>query len=332
MKGCCYYSSMRCVLVGNYGVGNVGDEALRDYFLSRFAWVQWDVLSAKPGAGEYARLPAGLRSLLGFRWLKTLSAYRRADAVVFGGGSLFTDVESPRACVIWWIHAVAARVFQKPIFLAFQGVGPVRSSVGKWCTKWVLRRAHFVSVRDAESGAKVAEFCLGTKYIQTADPIFIALQKLDSVRAKNVITVIPRHNSDEVFKLAFLSVLKKYNSHEVYCVLLQPNDPTEQATAERLRKLTDRGIILVPVQTLQELADTVAGSAVVLTQRYHGAIAALCAGVTVEIVAQGPGDKLWALREAVTRGEAAQEVVRLRERALEGERALEEALRALARL
>ena len=83
---------MKCLLVGNFGVGNLGDEALKDYFLQEFSTVDWTVVSADPqGEKEVARLPGGVRSLLKLQWFKTLFAYRSCDAIVFGGGSLFTD-------------------------------------------------------------------------------------------------------------------------------------------------------------------------------------------------------------------------------------------------
>jgi len=74
---------MRLLLVGNYGVGNLGDEALKEYFLTRFPEIDWIVVSANPRTGEVARLPMGIRSFFWLRWMATLRAYREADGVVF---------------------------------------------------------------------------------------------------------------------------------------------------------------------------------------------------------------------------------------------------------
>ena len=43
---------MRLLLVGNYGVGNLGDEALREYFLKRFPEVQGEVEGGAYGDEE----------------------------------------------------------------------------------------------------------------------------------------------------------------------------------------------------------------------------------------------------------------------------------------
>ncbi|MBI5155969.1 hypothetical protein HZA45_01700, partial [Candidatus Peregrinibacteria bacterium] len=95
---------MRCVLIGNYGTGNFGDEALRSYFLKSFPEIEWQVVSARPTADELPRLPAGPRSLFTTKWFRTIKALRHCDAVVFGGGTLFTDSESVFACFLWWLH------------------------------------------------------------------------------------------------------------------------------------------------------------------------------------------------------------------------------------
>ncbi|MEK7137506.1 MAG: polysaccharide pyruvyl transferase family protein, partial [Patescibacteria group bacterium] len=142
---------MQYLLVGNYGVSNAGDEILREYFLERFPEIDWKVLSAHPEKGEFPRFPAGLRSFFSLRWLSTLRELRKADGMVFGGGSLLTDTESVRACFIWFLHAAAAWLLHKPIILAFQGIGPFRTKAGEWCSRWVVRRAAFISVRDEES-------------------------------------------------------------------------------------------------------------------------------------------------------------------------------------
>ena len=105
---------MRCLLISNYGTGNHGDVALKEYFLTRFPEVEWIVLSANAQSPrDVPRLPFGLRSLFTTPWWRTLAALRSSDAVIFGGGSLFTDVESVRACLLWWWHACVARMLDR---------------------------------------------------------------------------------------------------------------------------------------------------------------------------------------------------------------------------
>jgi polysaccharide pyruvyl transferase WcaK-like protein len=320
-----YLATMNCLLIGNYGVANLGDEALREYFIKTFPDVTWTVLSADPKEGEVPRLPLGIRSFFRFNWIKTLKAYRQADAVVFGGGSLWTDVESVYACYLWSLHVLAARIFHKPVLLAFQGIGPFKTAVGEKLARWAVRHATFVSVRDEQSMRRVMSWSLNIKIIQTFDPVFSLMHKQKMNRSvKNVYTIIPRANSSETLMQTALSALRIHPyMHHVQILLMQPDDPAEQAFAVRLERELGSPATTVPV--LDDLLKGVAGSAMVLSERFHGALAALACGIELDIVAQGKGDKLAALRDKIAAGfdaDAAQELI------MQGERELRSALTA----
>ncbi len=294
-----------CILIGNYGVANLGDEALREYFLQAFPDVEWMVLSAHPmHSNELYRLPGGIRSFLMTPWWKTVRAIRRSDAVVFGGGSLFTDVESVYACFLWYIHAGVARLFGVPVHLAFQGIGPFKTGMGESLARWVVRHAASVSVRDRASFDRVNRWQSNQKFMQTFDPVFSFMykQKIDK-EIKNVFTVIPRHNSGATLQEAIkTSISQQGNPTTIRLVLMQPDDPSEQAWADQFTRTIGLPVERVPAVTLEHLMDSVAGSRLVITERFHGALAALASGVAVEIVSQGKGDKLDELRSSIERG------------------------------
>ncbi len=286
---------MRCLLVGNYGVGNLGDEALKEYFLTHFPEVEWTVLSAHPQtARERSRLPGGFRSLLSFRWIRTIGAYCYSDAVVFGGGSLFTDSESPYACFLWWIHASVAHVLRKPIHLAFQGIGPLNSKRGERLARQVCRWAASISVRDAESKKLVDHWQLPVPVIQSFDPVFSMLHGDNHTEVtQKILTVIPRKNSDATFLKVVRDAQAQaiYNSVVVLC--LQGDDPVERSVAAVLAEKLEATVR--SVTTVQELVEVVFPSAFVVSQRYHGALAALALGVPFSVLPQADGDKLAAL-------------------------------------
>lgn len=300
---------MRCLLIGNYGVDNLGDEALRQYFLDAFPDIEWFVVSAQPSASEYARLPLGVRSFLGSKWGRTLKAYCEADAVVFGGGSLWTDVESVFACVLWSLHARVARLFGKPYFLAFQGIGPFNTRIGERLARRAVEHAAFVSVRDEASAARLAAWGMDTKFVQTFDPIFSALQKQkNNTNEKNVCTIIPRGNSSEHLMQKALSYLRMHPYiHRLDIVLMQPEHPGEQAMATRLERELGLPATIIPARTLFDLMKGVGASVMVISERFHGALAAIAAGIEVQIVSQGHGDKLAELSRLIDRGFSAED-------------------------
>lgn len=325
-----YLSFMNCLLIGNYGVDNLGDEALRDYFLDAFPDITWTVLSAAPKAPhELPRLPFGLRSFLSGRWMKTIAAYRQCDAVVFGGGSLFTDVESVKACFLWTWHASLAFLLRRPVFLASQGMGPYKTKIGERLARFVARRAQFVSVRDVASYQRVASWGLSTEIIQTFDPVFSVMEKQKVVnRSKNVCTIIPRANSSDALMQSAISLLRmRPYIHHLQIVLMQPDDEGEQAIARRLERELGLQATVINARTLRELMKGVGNSAIVLSQRFHGALAALASGVEVEILPQGTGDKMHELQQLINNGKA--DVPTLLATVEHGRRSLHDALSAM---
>ena len=283
---------MRYLLVGNYGVGNLGDEALKEYFLKSFPDVEWQVLSAHPMMGEYPRLPAGLRSLFA-PWWKTLGVLRKSQGMVFGGGTLFTDIESSYACFLWWVHAVVARIFHKPVLLAFQGVGPFHTRVGEWFARRVFRHAAFISVRDEASAKRVESWRLNKEIVQTFDPVFSLMQSQGSLKStQNVFVIIPRNNSDATFRDQAIGFARERNPESIVILTLKPDDAREQEVCRGLVTALDGQATIVPVRSLSVLLVEVGRASSVLSQRYHGALAALALGKELTVVPQGEGDKM----------------------------------------
>ncbi|HRH94131.1 MAG TPA: polysaccharide pyruvyl transferase family protein, partial [Candidatus Peribacteria bacterium] len=225
---------------------------------------------------------------------RTLKAIAQSDAVVFGGGSLFTDTESWRAPVMWWWYALAAKLKGKKIVMAFQGVGPVRGFVAKRCTGLTLLWSSFISVRDPGSLKRVEAFLgesglLGKIIVHTFDPA-IAVFKGTSHESSKKLIVVPRANTTPEF-LARVQVEVAKGWDEVVVLLLEP--AADQHAANQVREsVKNVAVRIEEVRTFDVLVNEVASSQFVLTQRFHGAIAALANGVKFDAVPQAPGDKL----------------------------------------
>ncbi len=308
---------MSYLLIGNYGTGNLGDEALKDYFLKRFSSIDWKVVSANPIKGELARFPLGLRSF--FKpWWKTLFALKKSEGVVFGGGSLFTDIESRKACILWWWHAFVAWILRKPIYLAFQGMGPYKTCLAEKLTRWVVDKAEFISVRDIKSEVRIEHWFKHTNIIQTFDPVILLVDaEKCSNSTHNILTVIPRENSSKEFVLRAKEKAEFCKWEFVSILSMNPDNHEERKICKEIR--VQCGGEIREVKSMEELCREISKSCCVISQRYHGGLVALGLGKELEIVSQGKGDKLESLKRDVPIDE-------LKKMALIGENALIERL------
>lgn len=317
---------MSTVLIGNYGVGNLGDEALREYFLRAFPHVHFQVVSAHPVQGELPRLPGGIRSFLTTSWWKTVMAIRRSDAVVFGGGTLFTDIESSYACMLWALHVFVARLFRKPVLHVFQGIGPFVTRRGAWLAHRAVAAASFISVRDAVSKTRVESWRMNKNVIQSFDPVYKEIHSKNTLGTKNILNVIPRENSSQSFLDAAVRHWRSGTWDDVRILSLAPASSLEIACCAALTRLIPDSVVY-PVSSMGQLTEFIAGSAFVLTERYHGAVAALALEVPFAVVSQGKDDKLAAI-DAIAHGAEKQSLGALVQC---GEDALRDALRYHAR-
>lgn len=309
--------SVRYLLAGNYGVSNLGDEALKEYFASAFPGVEWIVLSANPEEGEVVRFPAGVHSLLRTKWTQTLSALRSSNGLVFGGGTLFTDTESVHACFVWFMHALFCILFRKPYFLAFQGVGPFRTRMGEQLARAVFRRAQFISVRDAASLQCVEAWKLNKKIVQSFDPVLSLLQEHSrTYRTENVLILIPRWNSGTSFRKQSVTLARSRSWEEVVILSLEPGNLAEQAECASLQRELNSiaSTRIIAIHSLDDLVREVGRGAKILSERYHGALTALALKKDLEVCSRDRSDKLGSLPvsakqesllEAVRRGKDA---------------------------
>lgn len=161
----------KIIVCGNYGIGNLGDEAILGGMIriieSAIPSVEIVVCSANKAQTEkdykvkaIDYYPTGFRSTfkfwLGGKFLNYFKELKSADLFILGGGGLFTD-EKPRAVWIWWMQAKMAKILGKKVICLGQSVGPLNTAFGKKFSKKVFKIAEKNIVRDEKSAELLKE-------------------------------------------------------------------------------------------------------------------------------------------------------------------------------
>lgn len=166
-------SRPRVLISGYYGFDNAGDEAILYALVQglrrRRPNLDLTVLSANP---ERTAAVYGVRAVPRRRLPVLLREMRRADLFVMGGGGLLQDTTS-LASLQYYLGLVAmARACGKRTFFYAQGIGPVRTGIGRRMTRLLVNRVEAVTVRDEESRRELAELGVRRPRIRvTADPV-----------------------------------------------------------------------------------------------------------------------------------------------------------------
>ena len=182
----CYRAALLCqkhahydfLLSGYYGYGNAGDELLLstivENLLSRAPQANICVLNHTTNAASCRQEVALARR---FSLFQVLSAMRRSEVLIFGGGSLLQDVTSAKSLIYYLTLLRVARLCGCKTMLYGNGIGPLRTPRSRRTTARVLRHVDVMTLRDPDSMRLLHTLGVpDSRVTLTADEVFTAVQ------------------------------------------------------------------------------------------------------------------------------------------------------------
>ncbi len=171
---------MKKILIsGYYGFDNAGDEAvlasivqiLRDHFADKYENLKIVALSGNP---EKTAKRYGISAINRRDNGAIKKELKDANLFISGGGSLFQDVTSVRSVYYYASMLHLAHKAKVPAIVLAQGLGPVKTMLGKMMTKNAMQKCEFISWRDADSLALAKSIGLpAEKMFVTCDPVLL---------------------------------------------------------------------------------------------------------------------------------------------------------------
>ncbi|MDX2026905.1 polysaccharide pyruvyl transferase family protein [Microcella sp.] len=176
------HTPTRVVMLGTHGQYNIGDELLLATVLRQLGTQHEYVVNTYDAADTAARIDPDyqveLINTAGDR-LALLRHLRRADAVVFAGGSILKELSAAtgrnRYATLLMILAVvtATRVIGRaPMAMLNIGVGPIRTRFGRWLAGRIMNQVTLVTVRDAGSAALCERIGVRRPVVSSTDAVF----------------------------------------------------------------------------------------------------------------------------------------------------------------
>ena len=195
---------MKIFLIGWFGAGNIGDEAILIsellFLRDQISNVEFHILSFDPERTRQltANIPevskilrvGSKRDVFKSDFLGIFKAFREVDAIIIGGGGIFQDIYNHYPIPFFTAMALLARLNRKRLILYCVGIGPIRSFVGKKLCKFAANSADIICVRDEGSKDLLKTLGVSRPVHLSADPVFL----LEPVRNENVEKVIKLHH------------------------------------------------------------------------------------------------------------------------------------------
>lgn len=272
---------MRAVICGYYGKGNGGDEALLASLLQMLPpEVTPVVLSGNltqtralhPEVEAVERMQAGA----------VLQALRRAEVLLWGGGSLMQDATSWMSPLYYGgLMGVAKQLGLKTIAWA-QGIGPLKRPITRWIAQQAFTDCTAVSVRDRASAHLLSTWQI--PFILAPDPVWaldsIPVPELESIPTPRVVVALRAHPSLTSARLDnFTQALVEFQNVTQAYILLVPFQPTQDLPiAEAIQPSLPKVSQIVTLANPQALKGLFRGVEMTIAMRYHGLIMAAAEG------------------------------------------------------
>jgi len=285
---------MRITIIGNYGAGNLGDEAI----LSGLTQL---IKRKHPRAeifvlGKGKLLPLGVRSFIRALfdwqlWKRPLATLKKSDCVIIGGGGLFSDEESRTATLFWSLHGIIAHSMGKRLLCLGISLGNM-GWLSRQFTKMLFKRAEAVVVRDNRSleditawgyKAKIAPDLALAMNIEV-DPLY----PTNTNKEKYVVINLRRFkNFDEKLIQLFAQLADFLVDEFAFRIVFLPLSTTPNSDHHILNKVFDQMLLRDSAKVegendrFDDIVNLIRGAEFVISMRLHGTIFSIIAETSV---------------------------------------------------
>jgi polysaccharide pyruvyl transferase CsaB len=271
-------------ILGYYGYGNSGDDALLSAIISDMKKIMPTftpvVLS---NDAEKTKNAYGVDSVYRFSAPKVIKALKKSKLLIVGGGSLIQDITSTKSLIYYlWCIKQAKRLGLK-VMLYANGIGPVTKKANIKKAGRILNLADIITLRDEESAITLKEMgVIHPEIFITADPAF-SLEPCDANRIekikkelsidKDYICVSVRNWSlgSEKTLSSFAKmtdyICKNYNLLPVFVPMQQSKD--KNVSKKIMSLMNTKGICLENELPTKELLGLIGGAKAVVAVRLH---------------------------------------------------------------
>ncbi|MBR6126637.1 polysaccharide pyruvyl transferase CsaB [bacterium] len=265
------------IVSGYIGFDNFGDEAIAHVLSDKLKSEGAECVTLISSNPEKTSEIHGVDSCGMFKFLPSLI---KSDVLISGGGSLLQDVTSLKSLIYYLGVIYSALFFGKEVEIFAQGIGPINSKIGQVLTKFALKRAKKISVRDSKSQELLKSWGMNSELVK--DPIFgIEVKKSENYDTVGIqLRGVNKGLSAEFLNRLADTVIKYFADKKI--VILSLQDSLDSAVCEEFsRILKTKNIDSEVLNSLDvnQVIERICNLEYLISMRFHSNVIAIKAGV-----------------------------------------------------
>ncbi len=277
---------MKYVVSGYIGFDNFGDEAVARVLTQKLKKEGAEKITLISSNPEKTKV---LHKVDSCSMLSFFPAIKEADVLISGGGSLLQDVTSLKSLLYYLIVIYTALLLGKEVRIYAQGIGPIKSIIGIILTKFALKMASSVSVRDKKSQDLLSSWGIQSDLVN--DPVFsIDVPNNEIKQGVGIQLRDYKTLSDEFLKSLAHKVAEKFYDKKVFVISLQDSIDIKPCIKfiEYLKENGIQDVELKSNMSINQIIELISGLEYLIAMRFHANVIGIKSGVKTTAINYDP--------------------------------------------
>lgn len=305
-----YFEAMRekgrynCVLLGYYGFGNMGDDALLMSVINNLRheipYLRIAVLSHNVKTMREKLHGLKADAFNRFNPLSVSKVFRNAEYLIFGGGTLLQDNTSTKSLLYYLYMIRRAKKHNMKVVLYANGIGPIHKEINKKRLQKILPQISLITARDEQSYEYIKSLCPQANIHLTADEaLTISLGNAENYVSTELlksgficVSVRKWRNiKDETYADYIKTVSEFCQKHGLgilFIVMEKSNDATITEKLVRYVKVPTQILFTGNKMSGEQLTAIISQAKMTVSVRLHSLIFSACADVPMIGLAYDP--------------------------------------------
>lgn len=305
-----YFEAMKekgrynCVLLGYYGFGNMGDDALLMSVINNLRreipYLRIAVLSHNVKAMREKLHDLKADAFNRFNPVSVSKAFRNAEYLIFGGGTLLQDNTSTKSLLYYLYMIRRAKKHNMKVILYANGIGPIHKDVNKKRLQKILPQISLITARDEQSYEYIKSLCPQANIHLTADEaLTTSLGNAEnyvsaelSERGFICVSVRKWRNIKDEMYVDYIKTVSEFCQKQglgiLFIVMGKSNDATITEKLVRYVKVPTQVLFTGNEMSGEQLTAVISQAKMTVSVRLHSLIFSACADVPMIGLAYDP--------------------------------------------